>query len=82
MCDHRRRPDRTDDRLRSTTGRSRPQLALSADEGFGNVIGYGLVGSARRSRDATWKDNPAVANLVQPLAPRREPIDRAQDAAA
>ncbi len=29
-------------------------------------------------RDTTWKDNPAVADLVATLAPRREPIDQAQ----
>ena len=28
--------------------------------------------------DTTWKDNPAVADLVAKLAPRREPIDHAQ----
>jgi hypothetical protein len=29
-------------------------------------------------RDTTWKDNPAVADLVATLAPRREPIYQAQ----
>ena len=29
-------------------------------------------------QDTTWKDNPAVADLVATLAPRREPIDQAQ----
>jgi hypothetical protein len=28
--------------------------------------------------DASWKDDPAVADLVQKLAPRRMPIDQAQ----
>lgn len=28
--------------------------------------------------DAAWKDNPAVVDLVQKLAPRREPIEGAQ----
>ena len=29
-------------------------------------------------QDTAWKDNPAVADLVATLAPRREPIDQAQ----
>ena len=29
-------------------------------------------------RDSSWKDNPAVADLVATVAPRREPIDQAQ----
>lgn len=28
--------------------------------------------------DTTWKSNPTVADLVEKLAPRRQPIDRAQ----
>jgi hypothetical protein len=29
-------------------------------------------------RDAGWKDNPAVSDLVEKLAPRRQPIEQAQ----
>jgi hypothetical protein len=35
-------------------------------------------GPAVDPRDTTWKDNPAVADLVERLAPRRVPIDEAQ----
>jgi hypothetical protein len=35
-------------------------------------------GPAVDPQDAAWKDNPAVADLVDKLAPRREPIDQAQ----
>jgi hypothetical protein len=35
-------------------------------------------GPAVDPRQIGWKDDPAVADLVQKLAPRREPIDHAQ----
>jgi hypothetical protein len=36
-------------------------------------------GPAVDPHDAAWKDAPAVADMVQKLAPRREPIDQAQN---
>jgi hypothetical protein len=35
-------------------------------------------GPAVDTGDTTWKDNPTVADLVDKVAPRRVPIDRAQ----
>jgi predicted nucleic acid-binding Zn-ribbon protein len=36
-------------------------------------------GPAADPRQIAWKDDPEVADLVQKLAPRREPIDQAQN---